>query len=110
MLLNFNDDTQDNDDEIIESNKGKICKGHVASSRIPNTIAGPPLLSTTTVTAGPPAAVLSVEGLLQLQMACVAQRSHGGDAGGDQPDDRGPGLYPNQCQGSGKLGKANIRR
>nr|GFD03038.1 hypothetical protein [Tanacetum cinerariifolium] len=27
------------------------------------TIAGPPLLSATTVTAGPPAAVLSVEGL-----------------------------------------------
>nr|GEV94573.1 retrovirus-related Pol polyprotein from transposon TNT 1-94 [Tanacetum cinerariifolium] len=70
------------------------------------TIAGPPLLSATTVTAGPLAPVLSVEGLLQLHvyfafyfldffrlprvMACVAPRSHGGDAGGDQPDDRWP--------------------
>ncbi|GKC01192.1 hypothetical protein Tco_0987328, partial [Tanacetum coccineum] len=34
----------------------------------------PPLLSATTITAGPPAAVLSVEGLLQLQYGIVNMR------------------------------------
>ncbi|GJZ25455.1 hypothetical protein Tco_0569708 [Tanacetum coccineum] len=35
-------------------------------------------------------------------MACVAPRSHGGDAGGDPPDDRRPRILPHQCQGSRK--------
>ncbi|GJX65684.1 acidic leucine-rich nuclear phosphoprotein 32 family member A [Tanacetum coccineum] len=35
-------------------------------------------------------------------MACVAPRSHGGDAGGDPPDDRRPKMLPHQCEGSGK--------
>ncbi|GKB74261.1 acidic leucine-rich nuclear phosphoprotein 32 family member A [Tanacetum coccineum] len=31
-------------------------------------------------------------------MACVAPRSHDGDAGGDPPDDRRPRLLPHQCE------------
>ncbi|GJT45232.1 linoleate 13S-lipoxygenase 2-1, chloroplastic-like protein [Tanacetum coccineum] len=64
---------------------------------ISSTIPGPPLLSATTVTAGPPAVVLSVEGLLQLQIACVAQHQCG-DAGGDQTGHGAPG--------SGKRGES----
>ncbi|GJV02180.1 retrovirus-related pol polyprotein from transposon TNT 1-94 [Tanacetum coccineum] len=39
-------------------------------------------------------------------MACVAPRSHGGDAGGDPPDDRRPRMLPYQCEGSGKRGES----
>nr|GFB36480.1 hypothetical protein [Tanacetum cinerariifolium] len=39
-------------------------------------------------------------------MACVAPRSHDGDAGGDPPDDRQPRLLPHQCEGSGKRGES----
>ncbi|GJU35497.1 hypothetical protein Tco_1183851 [Tanacetum coccineum] len=39
-------------------------------------------------------------------MACVAPRSHGGDAGGDPLDDRRPRLLPHQCEGSGKRGES----
>ncbi|GJT07213.1 hypothetical protein Tco_0841675 [Tanacetum coccineum] len=41
-----------------------------------------------------------------VHMACVAPRSHGGDAGGDQPDDRRPRSLSYQCQGSGKRGES----
>nr|GEZ05594.1 hypothetical protein [Tanacetum cinerariifolium] len=44
--------------------------------------------------------------LVVLQMACVAPRSHGGDAGGDPPDDRQPRLLLHQCEGSGKRGES----
>nr|GEV12576.1 hypothetical protein [Tanacetum cinerariifolium] len=39
-------------------------------------------------------------------MACVAPRSHGGDAGGDPLDDRRPRLLPHQCKGFGKRGES----
>nr|GEZ29299.1 hypothetical protein [Tanacetum cinerariifolium] len=39
-------------------------------------------------------------------MACVALRSHGGDAGGDQPDDRRSRSLSHQCQGLGKRGES----
>ncbi|PWA42073.1 hypothetical protein CTI12_AA548870 [Artemisia annua] len=37
-------------------------------------------------------------------MACVAPSYHGGDAGGDPPEDRQPKRLPYHCEGSGKRG------
>ena len=37
--------------------------------------------------------------LVFLQMACIAPGYHGGDAGGDPPEDRQPKRLPYQCEG-----------
>ena len=37
--------------------------------------------------------------LVFLQMACVAPSYHGGDAGGDPPEDRQPKRLPYLCEG-----------
>ncbi|GJU97023.1 putative pumilio homolog 8, chloroplastic [Tanacetum coccineum] len=40
------------------------------------------------------------------EMACIAPRLHGEDAGGDPPDDQRPMMLPHQCEGLGKRGES----